>query len=418
MTNELNMALTNLATAVREKAELDSNALLTLDDMADAINSIPIGMNIHAGVLNYTVASGSVKVGDFVRFVDDASVVTTNSCGYHLGLAKTSGSAGDVIEVYTMNAGASTYYITVSTSDAIEGAYNNPTTITSNGTATLIFNLTNNNLYISDNIRVSGADYTWTVNSDKTVGTLVLSNPYSDVSIYVNAGKYTLNAPTVSISGSNINITNVDSRAERIVISYRVDGSSSTYQTLQTLYCTGTASTYTAPLSAINIAGTYEVRVCVAANDYWTCYANNLTYTVASAPTTFSGKLYIYNSRNADVSSNYDLVYRRDYDGTDSGFKNAIDAYGGGEYIDLSINPNTFASSVPMDSYVLTTSLDEDDVVYLGVDCSNMAIVNTTNCSKTVLVSATESNTYQHATVYKIYNFQPGDAVVSVCYTS
>jgi hypothetical protein len=414
MTDKLKTAFTNLANAVREKAEINSETLLSLDDMATAISGIPTDLIIKANVKTYTVASGSVKASDFVRFVDSTSVVVADSKSYHLGLAKTAGSAGDTIEVYTIFDSVTSYNITTSLND-IAASSGNPTTIVKGGQTTLTFTLSNSKKYLPSTISVSGASYTWTRSSNNTVGTVVLSNPYSDVSISIVAGMYSLSAPTISLSGNTLNIRNVDRRTEEIRVWCRADGAS-TASRLHTIYTANNKTSYSVNIGTITEPGTYTLYVHAMADYYYSAYSNDITYVVESAPTEFSGTLYITNSRTTASSVNSDIVYCRDYSGTDDDFLSAIDMYGGGEYIDLNTSSTIFTNNVPMNNTGTLVGVDDSDVIYIGVNNVNAASVEAENCTAKLLISATEGNTYTPAAVYKISNFKPGDAIVSVLY--
>jgi hypothetical protein len=94
--NSLSNYLIDIATAIRNKAETTEQ--IPASEFDTKILEISTGTGINGTVKEYT-ASASVNRGQFVKLVSEKVQKVTSSSDTILGVAKTSGTSGQTVEV-------------------------------------------------------------------------------------------------------------------------------------------------------------------------------------------------------------------------------------------------------------------------------------------------------------------------------
>lgn len=205
---------------------------------------------------------------------------------HNVGVAKTSGSDGEYVDVYCA---LRQFLISTSLSNVTASAYS--TTMSQLETQAITITA-NTGFLLPETITVTNATYTW----DSATGIIVISHPVGDVKITIIGKQISLSAPTITLDTDTLTITDTSGLATSYDI--LVDG------VVQT---TISLTTFDMTILGLSV-GTYSITVVAKADGYGDSVESNaISYVVEASGHTVT----IYRLSGGNESCRY-------YDGQDS----------------------------------------------------------------------------------------------------
>lgn len=216
-------------------------------------------------VTNYKVYNGSTLLTTVTATTLDLTTVITANGTYNISVIATGTGYTDSDSSNVVEYNWGVYNITTNLTNVTANA-NNPTTVSTVASSTLTFTASTG-YNLPDNVTVTGAEFTWT----KSSGTLVLSNPTSNVSITVAgvAISRTITATLTNVTAASGNATSI-ATGETKVLTYTAN---SGYNLPDTVTVTGATGVWNKD------AGTLTLSNPTA----------NVTFTIAGVEATSSG---------------------------------------------------------------------------------------------------------------------------------